>query len=284
MKLVRAGDPSPSEPKNTFTGEARLVRSLAEQRLAGMRVARANFTAGGRTFWHRHHGEQVLYVLSGRGYVQRDGEEPQMIEPGDVVYVASGEKHWHGAQPGQNLEHLAVTTGETEWEEEVEEQMHAATEPSGAARVQRWEHTALAVADLDHAIAFYQQAFGYKILLDQRGISERIRSLMGLPTVECEVAQLCSPISQHVLELIAFGNVPLGSEEHGPTRPGSGHLSFVVEDLATALTAVARLGATPLGDVTCFPDGRRVYCRDPSGNFIELAELAASVTALRSSL
>jgi quercetin dioxygenase-like cupin family protein len=121
MKLVRAGDPPPSEPKNPFTGDAKLVRSLSEQRLAGMRVATATFTEGGRTFWHRHHGEQVLYVLSGKGFIQKDGEDPQVIEPGDVVYVAPGEKHWHGAQPGQNLEHLAVTTGGTEWEEEVKE-------------------------------------------------------------------------------------------------------------------------------------------------------------------
>jgi catechol 2,3-dioxygenase-like lactoylglutathione lyase family enzyme len=146
--------------------------------------------------------------------------------------------------------------------------------------VQAWEHTALAVADLGRAIAFYRQALGYKVLFKECGMSEQIRSLVGLPTVECELAQLCSPISDHILELIAFRNVPLGSEEHGPTRSGSSHVSFVVEDLATALTAVTRLGARPLGEVTCFPDGRRVYCRDPSGNVIELAELAASVTAL----
>jgi 4-carboxymuconolactone decarboxylase len=59
----------------------------------------ATFSEGGRTFWHRHHGEQVLYVVSGKGYVQKDGEEAQAIEPGDVVYVAPGERHWHGAQP-----------------------------------------------------------------------------------------------------------------------------------------------------------------------------------------
>jgi quercetin dioxygenase-like cupin family protein len=120
MKLVRDQDPPPSGP-NRFTGRAALRTRLNEQRLAGMRVATATFIEGGRTVWHRHHGEQVLYVLSGTGCIQKEGEEAQAIEPGDVVYVAPGEKHWHGAQPGHNLEHLAVTTGETEWEEEVKD-------------------------------------------------------------------------------------------------------------------------------------------------------------------
>ena len=273
MKIVRDQDPPPSEPEKRFTGEAELSTRLTEQRLAGMRVATATFIAGGRTFWHRHHGEQVLYVLSGKGCMQKDGEEAQAIERGDVVYVAPGEKHWHGAQPGQNLEHLAVTTGETEWEEEVKGETQPVAEASGEAHARAWEHTALAVTNLDRAIAFYHKAFGYEVFLGpERGMSEQIASVAGLPSLECDLAQLRSAISGHVLELLAFRNVPLGSEEHGPTRPGSGHVSFVVDDLETALAAVERLGGSPLGEVTCFPDGRRVYCRDPSGTAIELAE------------
>jgi quercetin dioxygenase-like cupin family protein/predicted enzyme related to lactoylglutathione lyase len=275
MKLVRAGDPAPSEPEKRFTEAARLVHRLNEQRLAGMRVAMATFNEGGRTFWHTHHGEQVLYVVSGKGCVQKDGEEAQAIEPGDVVYVAPGERHWHGAQPGQSLEHLAVTTGETEWHEEVKGETQAVAGASGAAGARRWEHTALAVTNLERAIAFYSQAFGYEVLVTVRGMSEQIAHAAGLPSLECDLAQLRSPISGHILELLEFGNVPLGSEEHAPTRPGSAHVSFVVEDLETALAAVKRLGGRALGEVTRFPDGRRVFCRDPSETAIELAELRA---------
>jgi quercetin dioxygenase-like cupin family protein len=77
MKLVRVADPSPSEPNETCTGEATLVRRLNEQRLAGVRVAVATFTEGGRTFWHRHHGEQVLYVLAGRDAYNRTARKPK---------------------------------------------------------------------------------------------------------------------------------------------------------------------------------------------------------------
>jgi 4-carboxymuconolactone decarboxylase len=121
MKLMRHGDPVPPAPEKRFTPTAELHQRLNEQRLAGMRVAVATFSSGGRTFWHRHHGEQVLYVLSGKGWVQKEGEDRLLIEPGDVVYVPPGERHWHGAQAAGHLEHLAVTRGETQWEEEVTE-------------------------------------------------------------------------------------------------------------------------------------------------------------------
>jgi quercetin dioxygenase-like cupin family protein len=119
MKLVRQGDALPSAAERRFSGLAELNPRLNEQRLAGMRVAIAKFSNGGRTLWHRHHGEQVLYVLSGAGWVQQDGEDRLQLEPGDIVYVPPGEKHWHGAQESADLEHLAITCGETEWEEEV---------------------------------------------------------------------------------------------------------------------------------------------------------------------
>jgi hypothetical protein len=33
--------------------------------------------------------------------------------------VAPLESHWHGAQTGKRLKHLAVTRGKTDWAEEV---------------------------------------------------------------------------------------------------------------------------------------------------------------------
>lgn len=132
MKVVRAQDSPPSKPRK-FTGDPKINRRLDEQRLAGMRVARVTFNAGERTFWHRHHGEQVLYVLSGRGWVQTCGEKPQAIEPGDIVYVPPDERHWHGAQAGRTLEHVALTAGETEWGKEVPEPPPSAEEVARAA-------------------------------------------------------------------------------------------------------------------------------------------------------
>jgi 4-carboxymuconolactone decarboxylase len=121
MRVVRHREPEPSALPKHFTGPADVQNRLDEQRPGGLRVAIATFGDGGRTRWHRHDGEQLLYVLRGKGWVQKHGEDLVAIEPGDVVYIAPGEKHWHGAQAAGELEHFTVTTGETEWDEEVEE-------------------------------------------------------------------------------------------------------------------------------------------------------------------
>lgn len=85
-----------------------------------LRVDRFHYPPGGHTHWHLHTGEQVLYGESGRGWVQFEGRPRAVVEPGGVVHVPVGLKHWHGAVPDEALQHLAVTAGgTTEWLGEV---------------------------------------------------------------------------------------------------------------------------------------------------------------------
>ena len=44
----------------------------------------------------------------GIGRVQKWGEAVQTIQPGDTVYLAPGEKHWHGASADRLMVHLAI--------------------------------------------------------------------------------------------------------------------------------------------------------------------------------
>jgi hypothetical protein len=39
---------------------------------------------------------------------QRAGGPVEEIRPGDVVWIAPGEKHWHGATPTTPMTHIAV--------------------------------------------------------------------------------------------------------------------------------------------------------------------------------
>ena len=57
------------------------------------------FEPGARTAWHTHPLGQTLIVTAGCGRVQREGGPIEEIRPGDVVWFAPGEKHWHGAAP-----------------------------------------------------------------------------------------------------------------------------------------------------------------------------------------
>ncbi len=119
MKVVRSGEVQ-GEQGTTFTGETRLARLLAAQQSGGMAVSLVRFEDGARTHWHVHPGEQLLYVLDGEGRVGTEGEEMR-VGPGDLVYAAPGERHWHGAAPGQSMAHLSVTTvGSPEWFEAPE--------------------------------------------------------------------------------------------------------------------------------------------------------------------
>jgi quercetin dioxygenase-like cupin family protein len=95
-------------PEAWFTGVVwvdSVVDLAAPARLA---AALVSFSPGARTAWHTHPLGQTLYVLSGLGWVQLEGDPPQAIRPGDVVEIAPGENHWHGAEAGHTMVHLAM--------------------------------------------------------------------------------------------------------------------------------------------------------------------------------
>ncbi len=135
-----------------------------------------------------------------------------------------------------------------------------------------WEHTSLSVADLDQALAFYQAAFGYEVIFQERGMTTQIQQITGLPGLRCDLAQLRSPLSGHLLELIAFHDGPPDREEHAPTRVGAAHVAFKVRDLDAAVEAMRHLGAEMIGEITQFEEGRSAYLREPSGTVVELDE------------
>jgi quercetin dioxygenase-like cupin family protein len=100
-----------------------------------VRVSRIRHEPGAHTIWHVHKGGQVIYVESGRGLIQKWGGEIQEMRPGDIVYSAPGEKHWHGAAPGSPLTFVATSLGETEWLEPV--QLPSGKQPDQGAQVAR---------------------------------------------------------------------------------------------------------------------------------------------------
>jgi quercetin dioxygenase-like cupin family protein len=77
------------------------------------------FEADARTSWHRHTHGQVLYVLEGAGRVGVRAGGSVEILPGDLVYAAPAEEHWHGAAESQPMTQLTFSFGEAEWLEPV---------------------------------------------------------------------------------------------------------------------------------------------------------------------
>ncbi len=109
MEITRADDlPTMPGPTDWFTGSVQiemLFNSFDKERVQGANVT---FEPGARTAWHTHPLGQTLIVLSGLGLVQRWGGPIEEIRPGDVVWFAPGEKHWHGAAPDTAMTHTAI--------------------------------------------------------------------------------------------------------------------------------------------------------------------------------
>ena len=130
MDIKRNGSrPSTKGPADWFTGVVRidpLIDAAEPARVAGASVT---FEPGARTAWHTHPLGQTLIVVSGSGLAQREGGPAEEIHPGDVVWFAPGEKHWHGASPTTAMTHIAVqekVDGKAvEWLEPVSDQQYA---------------------------------------------------------------------------------------------------------------------------------------------------------------
>ena len=109
MDIKRAGSQASTKGNSEwFTGTVRvdpLFQTAAPARVAGAKVT---FEPGARTAWHTHPLGQTLIVSDGLGLVQRLGGPIEEIRPGDVVWFAPNEKHWHGATPTTAMTHTAI--------------------------------------------------------------------------------------------------------------------------------------------------------------------------------
>lgn len=110
MEIKRVGSQaSITGPAEWFTGTVRIdplfLKANAPSQVTGASVT---FEPGARTAWHSHPLGQTLIVTAGCGLVQREGGPTEAIRPGDVVWIAPDEKHWHGATATTAMTHIAV--------------------------------------------------------------------------------------------------------------------------------------------------------------------------------
>lgn len=138
MEIIKNGarEASSGSP-DYFTGAVRIDPVHSAPEPARIRAVIVTFDPAARTAWHTHPLGQTLHVLSGHGLVQSWGGPILEIHPGDTVWFAPEEKHWHGATPGQAMTHLAMQEAQdgsvVSWMEKVSDaQYQAARDGSGA--------------------------------------------------------------------------------------------------------------------------------------------------------
>jgi 4-carboxymuconolactone decarboxylase len=117
-------------PAANFTGGVRveeLFDALDPSHASGGSVT---FEPGARTAWHSHPRGQILIVTAGTGRVQAWGGPIQEMRAGDVVRIAAGQKHWHGAAPQSSMTHTAITEHRdgtrVQWMEQVSDAQYNA--------------------------------------------------------------------------------------------------------------------------------------------------------------
>jgi quercetin dioxygenase-like cupin family protein len=129
VEIKRNGSqPSGKAPADWFTGAVRIDPLFESPEPARARGASVTFEPGARTAWHTHPLGQTLIIIAGAGRVQRESGPVEEVRPGDVVWFAPNEKHWHGAGPGTAMSHIAIQEAldgkVVEWMEQVSDQQY----------------------------------------------------------------------------------------------------------------------------------------------------------------
>ena len=133
-------------------------------------------------------------------------------------------------------------------------------------------HTGIATPDLDRAIRFYRDLFGFELLsrFDKPPGSPGMDAMLDLPGVGFSAALL--RLGRTMIEVFQFSD-PVPAKATARRRvcdPGLTHLCFQVDDVKAEYERLSAAGMVfhcppQTGDGATF-----VYGRDPDGNAIEL--------------
>jgi catechol 2,3-dioxygenase-like lactoylglutathione lyase family enzyme len=146
-------------------------------------------------------------------------------------------------------------------------------------------HPGLVVPDLEKARRFYEAMFGFRYFCDEGWSDSPVADrVVGLEGSTCRGVTLAG--HNCYLELFEFSK-PVqpdsGGEPADAHVTGIRHLCFFVDDCRAEFERLLELGGESLGEPTDIGGGvYTVYCRDPFGNIIELAEPPSADEDLRS--
>ena len=99
-----------------FQGRVHIQRLVSAPDDGEIEVLAVYFSRGARTKPHVHDVDQVLHIARGRGIVASETER-RSVAVGDVVTIARGTWHWHGAKRDSSMMHLSIKrAGAVHWD------------------------------------------------------------------------------------------------------------------------------------------------------------------------
>jgi catechol 2,3-dioxygenase-like lactoylglutathione lyase family enzyme len=129
-------------------------------------------------------------------------------------------------------------------------------------------HVGLCVSDLERSRAFYERALGFRHRSDLAVPDGPASTLLRVPP-PVGLRAVYLERDGWVLELLRFDRPGNDRQrDRSFTEPGLTHISFAVDDLASACALVTEHGGEVLAD-TEIP-GMAVMVRDPDGQLLEL--------------
>jgi len=134
-----------------------------------------------------------------------------------------------------------------------------------------FSHPGLVVPDLDQAIAFYRDMFGFRVIgqegWDYSPETDRAIGLRNSASKGCIMAG--HNCFLELFEYRAPQQTALPPDRYLAHEAGIRHLAFYVDDVKQEFDRLISLGGSALG--ACEAGAAAVYARDPFGNIIELA-------------
>ena len=149
--------------------------------------------------WHYHTGGQVLVATAGTGYYQEQGKPARRLHAGDIVEIAPGVVHWHGAAPDSWFAHVAVIpnskTNKTVWQNPVGEAAYLA-----AIKVSNTQKAAV-----DNSLTARERAI---IALGSYTGKGDLNGLRGAITSGFEAGMTQNEIKEVLIHAYAYGGFP----------------------------------------------------------------------------
>ena len=127
LKIFQAGSlPTNKAPEKNFMGEVYISNYYEREIPSRLVSATVSFSPGARTPWKVNPLGQTLFITSGVGWAQCEGEDIVEINVGDLVWCPPGRRHWDGAAPDHAMSYIAVQ--ETQYGQGVEFKEHVTDE------------------------------------------------------------------------------------------------------------------------------------------------------------
>jgi catechol 2,3-dioxygenase-like lactoylglutathione lyase family enzyme len=135
-------------------------------------------------------------------------------------------------------------------------------------------HVGLTVSSLDRSLAFYRDAVGLEVVLEQEKEGGYLSAITGYPRAHVRMAQLQGYGGSRI-ELFEYLEPRGRAASHEPADVGITHVCLLVDHIHDALRRLVEAGAEPLSDPVRIDTGANaggwgLYVRDPDGIVLEL--------------